>query len=81
MSELASIDFYGKGEPLMEAMFGACVQWAYKSPEMRQAFELETGYRQASDPMAAMIDEATGYEYEVAEKFVEWVAENVWGRS
>ena len=72
-------NFYGKGNPLMEAMFGACVRWAWENPETREAFEKDTGMRVAQSPIDAMVDEATGYDKEVADAFVRWVIANVWG--
>lgn len=71
--------FYGRGDPLMEAMFGSCVRWAWENPETRRAFEQETGMRSAGSPIEAMVDDATGYDEEVAEAFVHWVIGNVWG--
>ena len=73
--------FLGKGNPLMEAMFGACVRWAWEDEEMRQAFEAETGMKLAESSIEATIDDATGYREVVAEEFVRWVVENVWGKA
>ena len=72
--------FFGKGNPLMEAAFGACVRWAWGNKEMRQAFESETGMKVAESGIDAMIDDATGYREAVAEEFVRWAIENVWGK-
>ncbi len=79
MSEKLKV--YGQGEPLMEAMFGACVRWAWETPEMREAFERDTGMKPAESPIDAMIDESTGYDEQVADAFVRWVIANVWGES
>lgn len=79
MSETTDIDFYGKGDPIMDSMFGACVRWAWRNPEARQSFERETGMRLAESPVNIVIDRATGYEDAVMESFVRWVAVNVWG--
>ena len=79
VQENNEIDFYGKGDPLMEVAFADCVRWAWRDPQTRQAFEEETGMSSAKDPMGAMIDEATGYDKAVAERFIRWVTEEMWG--
>lgn len=74
-------NFYGKGEPLMEAAFAQCVQWTWKQPTMRREFERKTGMKLAPHGIAAMIDEATGYDEEIAQAFVRFVITDVWGEA
>lgn len=71
--------FYGKGNPVLEDALVACVQWAWRTPEMRETFERDTGLRTAQSPVEAAIDQATGYDERIAEAFTKWVIENVWG--
>lgn len=80
MDKTTEIDFYGKGDPLMEIAFADYVRWAWGNPEIQQAFERETGMRPATDPMGIMIDEAVGYDKAVADRFVRWVVEEMWGK-
>ena len=47
---------------------------------MRDAFETETKMSlPTGKPLDQMIDAATGYDKAVAEKFIEWFNEKVWG--
>lgn len=71
-------EFYGKGNPVMESAFASYIQYAFRNPQMREAFEQDTGKRLARNPLDAMIDDATGYSPE--EAFIEWAIDNHWGR-
>lgn len=74
-------DFYGKGDPLMELAFADCVRWAWGDKEMRAEFERSTGKRLPTTDLESAIDEATGYDEELAGAFARWVIEDVWGKS
>lgn len=74
-----STRFHGQGDPLMEAAFADCVRWAYGDPDVRDWFEAETGKRFPRSGMDRLIDQTTGNDGEIAEAFVRWVAERLWG--
>jgi hypothetical protein len=77
----ATVKPYGHGDPVMEMMFGACVQWAYSEPEIRARFEADTGHSfpNPKTPLEHMIDKATGRNEVVYTAFIEWVIKNLWG--
>lgn len=80
MSALQNIDFYGKGDPVLEAAFVSFVQYAVADKKNREAFMEETGMKVSPGGIDALIDEATDYSDAAAETFLNWVAENLWGR-
>ena len=70
--------------PIMAAGWLGCVNWAWGKPEIRAQFLKETGLILApATPFERMIDKSCGVVYtpneEIAEKFVAWVNENIWG--
>lgn len=58
-----------------------CMQWAIGKPEIRAAFEAETGhhYSPPQSPIDRMIDQATSHGSAYVKAFVLWANENVWG--
>lgn len=76
---MSEVSFYSQGKPLMEAAFASFIQWAWRDPETRAAFEADTGKKIATTSIDLMVDQATGYDKEVASEFVEWAITNLWG--
>ena len=57
-----------------------CLVWASSDGDVLQMFLDETGMKLPTSGLDRMIDEATGNDKRIAEKFVEWFNENIWGR-
>ncbi len=72
--------FYGQGDPFMEIAFADCVRWAWGDRAMRREFQRRKKMRLPETALDHLIDEATGYQDEVMQAFVEWVRDHVWGR-
>lgn len=58
-----------------------CMNWAIQEPEIRAAFESDTGmrYTPPNNALDEMIDNATGYGEDYVKSFVQWANINVWG--
>ena len=66
----------------MHDAWASCLQWAITTPEIRQAFERDTGHMAftvGTSPIERMIDEATGIHYDYLKEFAKWHDENIWG--
>lgn len=70
-------------DPLMAVAWLSFVSWAARHRETLAAYEADTGKRlvfsRPRSPIDRMIDEATGYERESMESFVDWVNAELWG--
>ena len=66
-------------DPVMAVAWRDCLMWAAGEQGIRDAFESDTGMHLAMSPFDRMIDEATGLDAAVAEAFVRWFNENIWG--
>lgn len=65
----------------MAAAWLGCVSWAASNTDILQAFRDETGNRWVPprSGLEAMIDAATGADWQFIKSFIEWVNVNVWG--
>ena len=69
-------------DPLMAVTWRDCLVWAASEDGFRARFEADTGMKlpkSSSSPLDKMIDEATGFDKAIAEAFIDWFNENVWG--
>lgn len=67
--------------PLMRMAWADCLLWAIGFHPILAQFEKDTGvkYRAPRGGLEMMIDEATGANAALAEKFITWFNENIWG--
>ena len=67
-------------EWMVDAWF-SCISWALGEPEIRAAFEADTGHRYIapSNAIEVAIDESTGHGKAYVKAFVAWANVNVWG--
>lgn len=67
--------------PIMQIAFRDFVNFAYRTPEMLEAFKLHSGIDLAAKatPIDAMIDDATGKTEADMQKFLDWLIEFHWG--
>lgn len=68
-------------DPLMAMAWVGGLLWAGKQPEIVAAFRRDTGcqWSPATNPMDAMIDQATGADADFARQFAAYWNENYWG--
>jgi hypothetical protein len=67
--------------PLMQVAFRDFVLWLWDEPDMRAAFEKDTGTVPLREPrcqLDVMIDQAAGVNRAYADKFMEWAVKQ-WG--
>lgn len=74
------LDLYPADSPAyMVDAWAGCLSWASGEPEILRQFSADTGVTVARDPLSLMIDRQTGYDAQIARRFVEWFNANVWG--
>lgn len=74
------LDVYA-GDPVMAPAFLGMVRWAIGQPEIRAAFESETGIvlpAAARTPLDRMIDEAASVHETYIVAFTEWAYASMW---
>ncbi len=72
-----------RNERLNVVMYLGCLQWASAEPNVIARFESDTGTKippKARNGLDRMIDEASGMNRMVFDKFVDWFDANVWGK-
>lgn len=59
----------------------ACMFWAVRETGVLKQFEEETGLRFSlpRNAIERMIDDATGFQNEMCNRFVNWFNERIWG--
>lgn len=71
--------------PVMAVAFVGFIRWAMCEPEVLDHFNHATGimpwWTQSMSPLDVLIDQASGYEADVVNKFVDWLVENYWGEN
>lgn len=68
--------------PIHVGMFVSALGHALGNEEMRAAYQAQTGktpYQVPSNPLDAMVDQATGADRAAIEDFARWFAKEVWG--
>ena len=62
--------------------FISCVHWAIGEEEIIERFRKETGcnWKPGKTPLERMIDESTGIDRDFIQKFVNWVADEIFGK-
>lgn len=68
--------------PIMAGMWLSAIRVALDDDKFRKAFEADTGKRFMPPPRSAldaMIDKATGVNEMLADAFVDWFNDKVWG--
>lgn len=65
----------------MAPAWASALMWSAGNDEIVQQFRADTGctWTPAGNPLAQMIDQATGADVAVARQYVEWFNVNVWG--
>jgi len=68
-------------DPVMQGAWAACLSYTVRRTDALQRFEKETGlkFRPATNGIERMIDQATGFEDDFLEKFIDWFNEKIWG--
>ena len=68
-------------DPLMHIAWVSGLMFCAKTPEIQDRFLKDTGLKLqiAKNPLDRLIDEASGFNEDVALKFAAWYNENVWG--
>lgn len=69
-------------DPIMAGAWAACLAYTITRTDALAQFEADTGkkFTPATNGIEKAIDEATGYEKEYIESFIDWFNENVWGK-
>lgn len=69
--------------PVMAAAFINFVAWAGGRPDILDWYHNATGrmpfWAKPRSAIEKMIDEASGYDIESTDHFVDWLIENIWG--
>lgn len=65
----------------MAPAWASCMSWVLGDPDMRVAFEADTGMKfiPPRNGLERMIDDATGHGDAYVAEFIRWANENVWG--
>ena len=63
----------------MQDAWASCIGWASQQPELIKRFAEETGYKPARSAIERAIDDATGHNSVMTNRFIEWCNKNVWG--
>jgi hypothetical protein len=71
------------GFPLMTEAWAGFVSYAANNPEITAEFERDTGLKISSlissSPIDMIINEATGFNRDLCNQFLDYVTENFWG--
>lgn len=69
--------------PAMAAAFVGMVRFAMHEPEIIDHFHHATGlvpfWTKQGSAIDIMIDQATGYQEDIVNSFIDWLIENYWG--
>jgi hypothetical protein len=69
--------------PVMAAMWHGFMMFVSSEKDIIEKFEEETNltwpFNSDISPIDHAIDQATGYDVEVVDKFVDWANKNLWG--
>lgn len=78
---MSEIDREHAARELTEEAWAGFLLWAIGQPEMREAFTVATGFSLDSprNAIAALIDEATGFQSAVMFAFAKWATVEHWG--
>lgn len=68
--------------PIMQGAWAACLSYTIRRTDAPAQFEAESGlkFTPAKNGIEKMIDDATGYEADFLEKFIDWFNVNIWGK-